>query len=419
MKLLVLTTSLFGEPAGGGEICTARLLKNLRAGGHRITLVGRGDAAAAGRWCDEAHSVGPLEPPFSAQRPGRRLLAVAGALTSGTAITVYRQEVRRARQVLRALSAGPFDACIVDHLQAWPWLGGRPFLPTMLLNHNVESDNYQHLALAAGRGSRGKTLRQRIASALLLRESALLRRIEQQVLRDAAVLACLSDVDAQRLQQLKGDAGSFARAQLVVLPGYPFGADAPAPVAFPGETASNRPRRIGLIGNWSWAHNRAGLLWLLQWVWPLLEGRCQLVLAGGGLEGLPLPARTLVLGRVSDVSEFYRVADVVAIPSLHGSGVQEKAIEAIGKGATVVATMHALRGLGPGLPPHVHWADEPAAFARLCTVLPLQQADEAQASTWAQARSLVYADALRQALHQLAQRSSAPLAEGAHAASLP
>jgi hypothetical protein len=410
MKLLVLTTTLFGEPSGGGELCTSRLLSGLREAGHRIGLVGHGDAAAAARWADEVHSLGPTEPPFSAQPLAQRLWAVAGALASGSAITVQRQRQYAARRLVRAQLAAAgtgYDACVVDHLQAWPWLGHRPVLPAMLLNHNVESDNYRRLSRAANRGFQGNPRTRLVERTLMRREADRLRRIERQALHEAAVVACLSEGDAQRMAALAQEGIPAQRAHLLVLPGYPAARPAATAHMPGGRPAAGALRRVGLIGNWTWAPNRAGLQWLLAAVWPLLRHQgCQLVLAGGGLEGLDLPEGVLLLGRVPDVETFYSQVDLVAIPSLHGSGVQEKAIEAIGRGLPVVATAHALRGLAPGLPAQVHRADDPQAFARLCAEAPLPDASTEAAAHWATQRRVAYDAALAQALSLLHRPAS-------------
>jgi hypothetical protein len=55
-----------------------------------------------------------------------------------------------------------------------------------------------------------------------------------------------------------------------------------------------------------------------------------------------------------------------------GSGVQEKAVEAIASARVVVATPHSLRGLQWELPSHVWIADEARQFANLCATAPMQ-----------------------------------------------
>jgi hypothetical protein len=407
MKLLVLTTRLFDTPTSGGEICTSRLLEGLRQAGHDLVLVGRGDAAAAAGWARLVVSLGELESPFGEQGAARRLQAVAGALLSRMAITAYRQGSRRVADIVAPLRQA-CDAVIVDHLQAWPWLGVRTEGPcqgpVMLVNHNVESDNYQRLSRAANRGYQGNPTTRPVTRFLMRREANKLRAMELQALQSAGVVACLSERDAQRLNELALRTGHRPAARLVVLPGYPLAPPRPADSRLSPHLSTSELPAIGLIGTWTWAPNREGLRWLLDRVWPALEGRARLVLAGGGLEGVVLPPGTQVLGRVADVGEFYDAVDVVAIVALSGSGVQEKAIEAIGSGLPVVATRHALRGLAQDLPPQVRAEDDARRFADACLNAPLVPAAAARtgAERWTAQRRADYARTLAACMAALA-----------------
>jgi hypothetical protein len=404
MKLVVLTTRLFHQPTSGGEICTARLLLGLRQAGHHVVLVGRGDADAARRWADTCVSIGPIERPIDEQSTARRAGAVLGALLAGLPVTVHRQGGRAA-----VAAAAPWlkqaDAVVVDHLQAWPWLGGRTTPPRMLVQHNVESDNYRRRSRATRRGYQGQPRGRRLMQWVMSREARGLQALELQALQQAAVVACLSEEDAERMAELSQREGHAPRASLEVLPGYPLALG----------LVRLRPARpeglptIGLIGTWTWAPNREGLLWLLGRVWPLLRGHARLVLAGNGLEGLPLPPDTRTLGRVADVRQFFDEVDLVAVPSLNGSGVQEKAIEAVASGLPVVATPHALRGLGDALPPQVVRAGDPEAFAAACRRA-LQatgpDSEHTQAvDEWAGLRRERYEEALGRCLATLASAS--------------
>lgn len=411
MKLLVLTTRLFDEPGSGGEICTARLLQGLREAGHEVVLAGRGDARAAAAWAPQVHALGALEPAFDEQPAARRLRAVAAALLSRQPITVFRQGGRRLVEAVAPLLQA-CDAVIVDHLQAWPWLGAATDKPVMLVNHNVESDNYMRHSRAANRGCQGNPSTRPATRFLMRREAHSLRALELDVLEEAAVVACLSEADAERLQALAALAQRPTRARLLVLPGYPR--TLPAAEAVARTPRACRRPRIGLIGTWTWAPNRQGLRWLLDQVWPHIGDRVELVLAGSGLQGQALPVGTRVLGRVADTQTFYDAVDLIAIPSLSGSGVQEKAIEAIGTGLPVVATTHALRGLHQALPAQVQAADEAADFAQAClqglgrqdqAITEAQQA-QAAARRWAQARRQDYAARLSEGLASLRPEAS-------------
>lgn len=396
MKVTVLTTRLFSRPASGGELCTARLLQALHDAGHQVRLIGRGGAPGA-------LSIGPAEPAFDDQPLHRRVLCLAGAWATGQASTVYRLGAGgAARCAAQALLAAPMDALVVDHLQPWAWVQPlRQRLPApLLVLHNLEAAGY------AAQAQRASGLRRQV----LRREAALLAALEGDALHHAAAVACLSDADAQALPP--------GPAPRLLLPGYPLDGvppDGPGPVVRGGQVV------VGLIGTWTWAPNRAALRWMLAEVLPRLGPHCRLVLAGSGLDPLPLPlpagtaARVRVLGQVADVADFYRQVDVVALPSLLGSGVQEKAIEAIARARAVVATPHALRGLGPGLPPHVQHATSAGDFAAACGLArPGSPADRLAVQRWAVRRAARYQQQLLRGL--LASAASRTMADAPHPA---
>lgn len=298
---------------------------------------------------------------------------------------------RRASKALAALAAAPQgrpDLLFVDHLQAYAWIadGAADPTPVVLVMHNLESEGYAERALrVSGRGVVAAMRRR-----MLEREADRLRALETMALRRATAVACLSDEDAQHLRSRVADCDSAAT--VVVLPGYPY---AP-PLARARIAREGEKRRIGMIGTWTWGPNRDTLRWTLERVLPCLPDGCTLVLAGGGLDRMPLPPCVEVIEGVDDVSRFYAAVDVVAVPSLHGSGVQEKAIEAIGSGCSLVATTHAVRGLAPDLPGHVHVADDPEQFARLCTQVPAMPSPNqgGELGRWVERRRAAYRAAL-------------------------
>lgn len=394
MDIAVLTTQLFDQPGNGGERCTERLLHALLDAGHRVHVAGRGSVPAARPARLHMQTLGPASQAFDNMSWLARTAALAGAWARGQASTVHRLgadgTATQARRWLKSTAAG-MDTLVVDHLQVHDWVrrcGAR--LPTpLLLMHNLESDGYAEQARHAAQAG------QRARSFVLAREARLLRALELQALRGARAVACLSECDAVRLRELARQAR--ANVGVVVLPGYAQPALAGPPL--PARPAGAQ-RRIGMLGTWTWGPNREGLLWLLQHVWPRLRSDCELVLAGSLPPALTLPRGVQALGRVDDVGAFYAQVDVVAIPSHSGSGVQEKAIEAVARAPLIVATRHALRGLAPGLPAHVHTADDPDTFALLCAqaVAPPFEQHHAQTQAWATQRRQAYGSALAQCL---------------------
>ena len=415
MNIVFVTTRLFDVPRSGGEICTARLLGELLDAGHRLHVIGRGPAppaAAAGAL--RYTSLGPAVPAFEDLSPPRQLAAMLCAVAAGQASTVHRLAAggpaRLIRQVLMDCGSPTPDALWLDHLQVWPWTAGTAGLPApVLVMHNLESLGYAEQAAA---GSVAVPRHRRWA---LEREARLLRRLELQAIGSAAAVACLSEHDAAPLRALARASGS--RAVVEVLPGFPLRSFAPSappspssPSAPSAPRAAGAARRIGLIGTWTWAPNRAGLQWLLDRVLPLLPGDCRVVLAGSGLDNLQLPDRVQSLGRVDDIRDFYGQIDVIAVATVQGSGVQEKAIEAIACGLSVVATPLALRGLGGPLPAHVCVAEDPAGFASACAAWPTENAAPHDAvRAWAQHQRDQYRGAVKRCLQAVSNaRRQAP-----------
>lgn len=393
MNTVVLTPRLFEQPRNGGELCTERLLRELESAGHRLVVIGRGEAPPqrSGR---HHVSVGPGVPAFDTLGRGMRVALVLKALWSNQASTVQRLAdagaARGAGTALAAAAVKGIDCLVVDHLQLLGWLGHceMSLPPPLLIMHNVESDVHLQQALAGSANPLALARR-----GFRMREARLLRELESAALARAAAVACLSEADADALRALAREAG--AAPHIAVLPGYPL---SKMSIAGTGG-GSRRPsalRRIGMIGTWTWAPNRMALQWMIERVLPLLPADCTLLLAGSGLDVATLPARVQVLGRVDQAQRLYEAVDIVAVPSITGSGVQEKAIEAIGSGRPVVATRHALRGLTHALPCHVHVADSAEEFAQRCALANLDlPADAAQAvSAWAATSRQSYVQAL-------------------------
>jgi hypothetical protein len=382
MRLALLTTRLFERPTSGGELCTARLLLALAEGNHELTCIGHGRAAMRAFGVAATLSLGDEVLPFAQLPLRRRVALLARVLLSGQATTAWRHSGPRAPGRVRAWLAEAcrrgLDAVIVDHLQPWAWLTPAPPMQPLVLMHNLESRLYAEQAATAGTPAR----------AWLLREARLLARLERRMFEHAAGVACLSERDARALREQAAARGRVP--PVTVLPGFPLA----APTG--GAHAPAAMRRVGMFGTWTWGPNRAALHWMLNEVLPRLPAACRLVLAGRGLAALCLPPGVQALHEVADPSAFYDAVDVVALPALQGSGVQEKAIEALASERVVVASPLALRGLAAGPSLGVHAACDAATFARLCAEVPLALDAPARAGrgAWAARRRALYAERL-------------------------
>lgn len=121
------------------------------------------------------------------------------------------------------------------------------------------------------------------------------------------------------------------------------------------------------------SRNRANvdsLLWFLRTVAPHLAA--PFTIAGSvdaGVRaadaGLYAQRRAAFLGRVDDLGAVYANARLVLLPTIEGTGLSIKTVEALASGLPLVATSHAFRGMAfdPATLAGVTIADDPAAFA--------------------------------------------------------
>lgn len=90
--------------------------------------------------------------------------------------------------------------------------------------------------------------------------------------------------------------------------------------------------------------NKEGIKWFIKKVMPYID--YHLIIAGKGMEKLKRyeNEKVTVLGTVEDLSELYRVADIVVMPIFSGGGMKVKMAEAMMYGKRVLATKEALTG---------------------------------------------------------------------------
>lgn len=115
-------------------------------------------------------------------------------------------------------------------------------------------------------------------------------------------------------------------------------------------------------------HNRIGITWFLQNVWPLVlkqMPKATLLVAGYICESVaPDLPQVKLLGPVADLGPVYRRAQVCLAPLTVGSGLKIKVMEALGRARAVVGTREALVGIAETeSKPGCVAADRPEDFA--------------------------------------------------------
>lgn len=344
MHLLFLSSLLpEAEPATGFEIANRALVEGLEAAGARLTLAGfrrPGSPRPAAAHVD----LGERGIENAAATRVRKARWVLEALANRRAVAVQKLRAFPYAELRRRLrEAGPADGIVLSSVLmpiAFPELLS-DFGPAIVVAHNVEHRSAAENARDAGSAP---------IAALFRREARLLRAGEERVCARAAVVHALARDDARQLG----------------LAGDPRSIPLPLTVGRGRATSDDGERRfdVVLIGNWSWAPNRAGLDWFVRDVVPRLDTYIHVGIAGR-FDGPPpaAPSSVEFLGRVDDAQRFVRSGRVVALATRAGTGVQLKTIETLEEGMPAVATSLALRGIEAVLPGNVRVADEAARFA--------------------------------------------------------
>lgn len=390
MKILFLTNVLPFRRRNGGEVCSTRLLERLCDIADRVLVVGRGDPGGApSRPQLEVRSLAPPATEFANMSGAQKFASLAGALAGGEAWTTYRMSAGVMQALHRAVDGEAFDCVFIDHLQIYKWyqvLGLAA--PAVLVAHNVEHQMYGDLLQRSSSVA---------ARWVLAREQRLLYRLDGDVLRNVRAIACLTEADRAYYVERARRMGEGA--EVAILPSYFEGVRVAPRQANVDNRDPDHPRRVGILGTWTWESNRLGVEWFLRDVLSHIDGECEIVIAGRGLQDDKLPGRVTYVGFVESTEHFYRSVDVIAIPSTAGGGVQEKTIEAIGYGIPIVATPVAVRGLLP-CPSHLLVASSPEEFAAGCSAPngfdPAKAHAEAQA--WNDERRMQYMNAVQRLL---------------------
>jgi hypothetical protein len=339
MEILFLTTVLPDGRSTGGEIASQDVIDGLRGAGHSVTVVGYRRPGEA-----TTDAPGSVE---AGRRPIETADAGRGRVSAWTATALARRMpysaakyrsggyLRAARRLARS---GRFTLAVVDHAQSG-WIApelSRAGLPFVLVAHNVEQ------AIYAARAARAQGTRRRLEG----REQRLVQRLEESLARSARAVWALTDVDAAHFS-------AFGIVRTLAVPA--------------GVRASTReePKRcdVALLGTWTWDVSRSALEWFLEHVHPRLPDGLTVEIAGRGgawIDGTYPSIRHW--GFVPDALGFLAGARVVAVPSLGGTGVQVKTLDAIASGARVVVSPPAVRGLADP-PGSVHVADTAEDFA--------------------------------------------------------
>ncbi len=356
MDVLFLCHRIPYPPDKGDKIRSHALLKQL-AKNHRVHLACFIDEPGDFAWCDAVRRIAGGECLFVRLTKANKSFRSAMAFLTGKPVTISTLESRAIRQWISALTrAHRIGAAVVFSSGMAPYVLDDPQLDpasSILDMVDVDSDKWRQYATALS-GPRAWIFR---------REARTLERFERLAVQRFGATLLVSDYEAKTFAALapESDSRIFALANGVDLD---FFSTAEFPNPF-------RPDELPVVmtGRMDYRPNIDAVEWFLREVMPRLKRDLPAVrfyavganpprswrrIAGPGFEAT---------GKVDDIRPYIQHAAAAVAPLRMARGIQNKVLEAMAMGKSVVATHEATRGLNvmPGTDLLV--ANDPDGFA--------------------------------------------------------
>lgn len=343
MKVLILTTAIPSKYGTGADIASRHFIEAIKTLGHSVSVVGYqrwGDPYAIEK---DMIVVGQRHIETKSARWHPIVWAINGFLRQLPYTSAKYYSVRYLDTVKKLLAEQHYDAIVLEHSSQLCWLRKEIEQSHKLavLAHNIEHAIFKE---------RIPETKKTLMRWMYQRESQLTQKMEDYLANTSASVWTLSQEDARYFNDL-----NQVRSVKV------FGL--PATITQVAEPLATKTFDIGMIGSWMWKPNQDGLRWFFEEVYPYLPDTLSIQVAGRGADWLRNRyANVKYHGFVENAQQFLAQARVIPLPSVRGSGVQIKTLEAIGQGLPIVATPLALRNI-TNPPSTVRQAETPADFA--------------------------------------------------------
>jgi glycosyltransferase involved in cell wall biosynthesis len=252
-------------------------------------------------------------------------------------------------QLRRTLAEQPPDIVHLESLDLHRWLPTLPSVPVTATHHDLESIWLQRRA-------------ERTSSLPLRRyitwQSRLAHRTEQRLCPQITSNVVMSDLDAERLQELAPGSRTIVIPNGVDTEFFSIREEAPV------------PGRVVFVGPTYLFPNRDAVDYLLANVWPRVRAavpNATLSLIGGGppdvLACYSREPGVKALGRVADLRKHVGEGCCSVVPIRAGGGTRIKILESWSMGRAVVSTSLGCEGLNASDGVHLLIRDDPEAFA--------------------------------------------------------
>ncbi len=331
---LLFVSSMFLYPVDtGARIRTTQILKGLKGGRFRITLISPATRAEIDEY---GHHMDELSDRYvSWPRKERGLLfnlARMRHLFSSLPIPVITDRSAQGMHVVETqIATGP-DVIVVDFPHTMVLMPDRLSVPTVLFTHNVEAEIFERHRKVAG-----NPLHRFVWS----NQYQKMRCFESDVLKRAGRVVAVSERDKTAFNARYGVSGVDV---------IPTGVDLEF---FDYQPPSDAPNVV-FTGSMDWMANVDGIEFLLDEVWPHVIR--QLPDATMTVVGRDPPAQLVAraqqsgyawrfTGWVTDTRPWVRQSAAFVIPLRVGGGTRLKVYEAMAMGCPVVSTPIGVEGL--------------------------------------------------------------------------
>lgn len=321
-RWLWVTAELPAQLSTGRLVYSGRLAEAVADEGVAVTMVGLGSEP-------QAH------PGITWRSVGTELRGGRRSLLSPLPNLAYACAVPEARAAIGELLDSPWDAVVIDHLQAaWamPLVEERHRGITAFVTHNHEATVRRAVASAA-RLWNGRRL-------VLSYDAAKAARLERSTARSADVVTAITANDRRLFET------DAPRSRHIVLaPGW--SGDAPATL----RPMSSRPRRAAILGSFDWHVKQENLRRFLPVADPILRAAGVELVIGGRIpnelseELVPGLAATRFVGWVDSTTEFLADCRIGIVAEPLGGGFKMKSLDYVFNGVAVASLAGSIAGI--------------------------------------------------------------------------
>jgi glycosyltransferase involved in cell wall biosynthesis len=337
----------------GGDIRSYNIAHGLAAQ-HDLTFLSYYDGTRDGEYEKELTRHFPSSVCYCTSKRTTRLparvLDYLVRFSSQAPYAVSRFASARVREKLRGwFQQQSFDVVVCDFLDAAVNFPRKVTIPTVLFQHNVESEIWRRLALVQPHPAR---------KLLYKVEFAKMLRYERKMVRRFQHVIAVSEHDRKLMSRWVDP------ARITVVP---TGVDLKQ---FKGKSLGQKMENLVIfVGAMDWGPNVDAVQYFCQEIWPAVkakipDARFRIVgrnpdrrvekLAGESIE---------VTGSVPSVVDHLHAAAVVVVPLRIGGGTRLKIYEAMAAGKDVVSTSVGAEGLDVHHGSDIVLADDPTTFA--------------------------------------------------------